>query len=202
MWSRRRGAIDRLRVVSESDRVYWDRRWAEAGPAPVVDRLPDPPAFADLVASFPTRGLALDVACGRGRGTAWIARRGMDVCGIDISPVAIDLAAEYVDAMGVAARCTFVVADLDTGLPPGPPVDLVFSYLFWSPELTVPLVERLRPGGLLAVCHVSEADVGPGDWCVPASALSRAFSAIRGLEILDDRDADGIARVLGRRSTP
>jgi hypothetical protein len=38
--------------------------------------------------------------------------------------------------------------DLDAGLPAGPPVDLVFSYLFRTPELTLPLVEWLRPGGL------------------------------------------------------
>lgn len=185
--------------MSDADRTYWDRRWAGTGPAPVVDHSPGPPAFADVVDVFPTSGQALDVACGRGRGAVWIAQRGMDVLGVDISPVAIDLAGKYADAMGVAERCEFVVADLDTGLPAGTPVDLVLSYLFWSPELTLPLVERLRPGGILAVCHVSEADVGPGEWRIPAGALTRAFSAIGGLQILDNREAEGIARVLARR---
>ena len=186
--------------MGAADRAYWDARWAEAGPAPVVHRSPDPPAFEGLVHLFPTSGQALELACGRGRGAVWIAQRGMDVVGVDVSPVAIELAIEYASAMGVADRCEFAVADLDAGLPAGMPVDLVFSHLFWTPGLTLPLVDRLRPGGMLAVCHVSEADVGRGEWRIPAGVLSAAFSGIRRLEILDDRDADGMARVLARQS--
>jgi SAM-dependent methyltransferase len=124
----------------------------------------------------------------------------MEVTGIDISPVGIDLARQYVEGMRVAHRCTFTVVDLHNGLPPGPPVELVFSNLYWTPKLTRPLVDRLTPGGILAVSHVSEADVGPGEWRIPAGELTRAFTPIAELEILDDHEADGMARILARRS--
>ncbi len=187
-------------TVGTADRKYWDRRWAEIGPAPVVDCSPDPPVFTDLVDLFPTSGRALDVACGRGRGSVWLAQRGINVTGIDISPVAIDLARQYAEAMGVADRCEFAVVDLDNGLIPDPRVDLVFSYLYWTPEMTRPLVDRLTAGGVLAVCHVSEADAGPGEWRIPAGELIQAFTAVEGLEILDDHEANGMARILARRS--
>jgi hypothetical protein len=73
------------------------------------------------------------------------------------------------------------------------------SYLYWTPELTRPLVERLAPGGLLAVCHVSEADVGPGEWRIPTGSLRTAFAAIDQLDIIDDRETDARARILARR---
>jgi SAM-dependent methyltransferase len=188
--------------MSQADRQYWDQRWTEVGSAPIFDESPDPPGFADLVGLFPTVGRALDVACGRGRGSAWLAQRGLDVLGLDISPVAVDLARRYVEAMGVADRCEFAVVDLDHGLPSGRRVDLVFSYLYWTPELTRPMVDRLAEGGIVAVCHVSEAGVGPGEWRIPVGKLTRAFEEVDGLDILDDREADGMARIVARRSNP
>ena len=188
--------------MSQADRQYWDRRWTEVGSAPILDQSPDPPAFADIVDLFPTVGRALDVACGRGRGSAWLAQRGLDVLGLDVSPVAVDLARRYVEALGVADRCEFAVVDLDDGFPPGPSVDLVFSYLYWTPELTRPMADRLTEGGILAVCHVSEADVGPGEWRNPLGKLTRAFGEVDELDIIDDREADGMARIVARRSNP
>jgi SAM-dependent methyltransferase len=159
--------------------------------------------FDDLVELLPTGGRALDVACGRGPGSVWIAQRGLDVFAVDVSAVAVDFARQHVNAMGVGGRCKFAVVDLNDGLPAGPPVELVLSYLYWTPELTRPLVERLAPGGLLAVCHVSEADVGPGEWRIPVGSLRKAFAAIDQLEIIDDRETDGMARILAcRRRSP
>ena len=167
--------------MSPADQEYWDRRWAETGPPPFLDPMPDPPAFADLVRLFPTSGLAIDVACGRGRSSVWLARLGLEVVGLDVSPVAIDLARTYAQKMGGSDSCQFEVVDLDDGLPNGPPANLVFSHLFWAPHLTRPLVDRLAPGGILAICHVSEADVGPGEWRIRQGELRNAFSRIHDL---------------------
>lgn len=188
--------------MSTADREHWDRRWKAAGLAPVALPLPDPPAFTGLIELLPASGRALDVACGRGRGSVWLAQRGLDVAGLDVSPVAIDLARRYAELAGVADHCTFAVVDLDDGLPPGSPVDLVFSHLYWNPQLLRPLVERLNPGGVLAVCHVSEADVGPGEWRIPVGHLREGIALAAELEILDDHEADGMARILARRSHP
>lgn len=187
--------------MSRSDRAYWDQRWTDVGPAPVMIPSPDPPHFADLVDWFPTSGRALDVACGRGRGSAWLAQRGLSVTAVDVSPVAINLARRYPSAMGVGDSCRFAVADLDLGIPLEGRFELVLSYLYWQPHLTQQLVDLTTDGGMVAVCHVSEADVGPGEWRLPAGTLREAFQDVDNFELLDAREHSGLARVLGRRTS-
>jgi SAM-dependent methyltransferase len=169
--------------------------------APVLEVPPPYPAFADVDHLFPTRGQALEIACGRGRGAVWLASRGMTCWGVDVSPVAIDLARKLAELSGLARRCRFDVFDLNAGLPDGEPVDLVLCYLFRDHRLDRAIVDRLVPGGLLAVAVRSEVDVGPeefpdGSHRARAGELSNAFGH---LEVLDEKEADGIARILARR---
>lgn len=117
--------------------------------------------------------------------------------GFDISPVAIDLATDHAAAMGVADRCTFHVVDLDRGLPDGPAVDLVLCYLFRDRRLDAAIVDRLAPGGLLAIAALSEVGAEPGSHRVPAGELRRAFG--RRLEVVADGEGEGRAWLLGRR---
>ena len=79
----------------------------------------------------------------------------MDVWGVDVSPVAIDFARELATLNGVDGKCRFEVFDLDGGLPQGPAVDLLYCYKFRDPRLHRDMIERLRPGGLLAVAVLS-----------------------------------------------
>lgn len=101
--------------------------------------------------------------------------------------------------MGLEGSCTFAVADLDLGIPLEGRFDLVFSYLYWQPHLTQQLVDLTTKGGLVAVCHVSEADVGPGEWRIPAGELHRSFASVGNFDVLDAREEEGVARLLGRR---
>ena len=52
----------------------------------------------------------LELGCGRGRFTRYLARRGLSATGVDFSPVAIELAQRAVAADEV--RPTFLVADV------------------------------------------------------------------------------------------
>ncbi len=137
----------------------------------------------------------------RGRGAVWLASRGLTYWGVDVSPVAIDLARQLVEPSGVAHRCRFDVFDLDAGLPDGDSVDLVLCYLFRDFRLDRAMVDRLAPGGLLAVAVRSEVDAGPeefpdGSQRARPGELSDAFGH---LEILDEREGDGTARILARK---
>lgn len=184
--------------MSEADRRHWDERYAEAGMAPLEegDSNPPPPVFAHVEHLFPTEGRALEIACGRGRGVAWLARRGLEVWGVDASPVGIDLARRLVEAYGVADRCHLAVHDLDGGMPEGPPADLVLCYLFRDERLDEALMDRLAPGGVLAVAVLSEVGAGPGRFRARPGELRDAFGR---LEILEEGEGEGMAWLLARR---
>lgn len=181
--------------MTEEDRRHWDERYREYGPAP--DGPVAPPLLAPHQHLFPTEGAALELACGRGRCAVWLAARGLRVWGVDVSPAAVGLARELASRNAVADRCTFDVVDLDGGLPEGPPVDLVLCHCFRDARLDRPIVERLAPGGLLAMVVLSEVDVGPGSFRARPGELRDAFSS--DLEILVEGERGGQAWLVARR---
>ena len=188
-----------MRKVTDEDGRHWDERHA-AAELKDIDRLEPPPVFAAFEDLFPTTGRALDIACGRGRASVWLADRGMTVVGLDVSPVAIELADDLAARHGCVKRCTFAVADLDHGVPSNvtasPPFDLVLCHLFRSPALDGPVVERLAPGGLLAVAVLSEVGAGPGRFRARPGELRDAFDD---LSIEADGEADGLAWLLATK---
>jgi hypothetical protein len=125
----------------------------------------------------------------------WLASCGLQVWGVDVSPVAIALAEELASVTGVADRCRFDVVDLDRGLPEGPPVDLLLCHLFRQPGLHEAMGERLAPGGLLAVAVQSEVGAGPGPFRAPAGELVVAFGH---LEPLAEGEGEGVAWLIAR----
>lgn len=184
--------------MSEDDRRHWDERFAELGMAPVDldDSNPPPPVFARVDDLLPRQGRALEIACGRGQGVVWLARRGMEVWAVDVSPVAIGLARRLAVAYGVAHRCHLAMHDLDSGLPEGPPMDLILCYLFRDERLDTALMERLAPGGVLAVATLSQVGAGPGRFRARPGELGDAFGR---LEIMDEGEGEGTAWIVARR---
>lgn len=184
--------------MSDSDRLHWDPRHAIAG-MPDVEEEPAPPAvFAHVEHLFPTRGKALELACGRGRDAVWLASRGMTYRGVDVSPVAIEVARNLAETHGLDEQCQFEVFDLDEGLPPGEPVELLFCHLFRkNPSLDVPMIDRIAPGGLLAIASLSVVGSrSPGRFHSPAGELRDSFGH---LQVLDEGEGDGMARILARK---
>jgi SAM-dependent methyltransferase len=177
--------------VADTDRVRWDQRYADRPPAPIGP----PAAFADHRDLFPSEGHALDLACGQGGASVWLALRGLDVLGVDVSPLAIERARELSSDNGVGGRCRFEVADLDDGLPTGPPAAVIVCHKFRDRRLDTAIVERLAPGGLLAVSALSEVGARPGPFRVAAGELTGAFGA---LEQVAAGEGDGEAWLLAR----
>lgn len=184
-------------VVSEQDRVRWDRRYA-ASPAATVGEVALPGVFARFADVFPTGGQGLDLACGRGGTAVWLARRGIDVYGLDVSPVAIAQARALADRCGVSAHCRFEVADLDAGLPSGPRVDVLICNKFRDARLDGPIVDRLAAGGLLAISALCDVGASPGRFRLPAGELRQTFDD---LVVIAGAEADGVAWLLARRGT-
>ncbi len=184
--------------MSADDAQRWDNRYrdreAQSGrfwgsPAP-------PSAFAGVHELFGAPGDALDIACGDGSGALWLASVGWKVVGVDVSGVAIELATRRAHTMGLAGQCQFDQVDLDDGVPPGPLVDLITCHLFRDPALDEALMERLRPGGVLAVAALSESGGSTGSFHQPAGALRSAFAHHT---IVASNDSNGVAVVVVRR---
>jgi SAM-dependent methyltransferase len=180
--------------VVEGDRLRWDERYASLGP-PGVRAVAVPDVFAAHADVFPTTGRALDLACGQGLGSVWLARRGLEVLGWDVSPVAVGHARDLARRSGVGGRCRFEVVDFDDGLPAGPPVEVVLCHRFRDPRLDRAVIARVARGGLLAVAVLSEVGRGPGPYRAAAGELPRAFAD---LDVLATGEGEGHAWLLAR----
>jgi SAM-dependent methyltransferase len=114
-------------------------------------------AFADSVGRS---GPVLDVGCGPGTVTAYLAERGLDVSGVDLSPRMID------NARRLYPQCRFSVCsstELDLG-----EASLGGVLGWWSlfnlprdilPQVLALFARALRPGGhLLTATHVGDED--------------------------------------------
>ena len=134
--------------MSEADRERWERRYregshVEAAPPDWLDELGD-----ELARS----GRALDVAAGTGPVALWLARRGLEVVAVDVSPAALERCRAAARAEGLEVRA--VVADLERApLPPGP-FELVSCFHYLQRDLFPAMRECLGPGGVLA-CEIA-----------------------------------------------
>ncbi|WP_040496528.1 class I SAM-dependent methyltransferase [Ilumatobacter nonamiensis] len=173
--------------MSADDASRWDARYADAElaePSPpdalvAADRSEtDRTRKATLLDLVPVAGRALDVACGAGAQTAWLAARGLEVVALDASPVAIDLTARTADAAGVRSRVEARVVDLDLGIPTDlGTFDVIVCQRFRAVDLYDSFVERLRPGGLAVVTVLSRTGADhPGAFHAPSGELRTAFT--------------------------
>lgn len=112
-------------------------------------------------------GAALDLGCGAGGDTLWLARQGWSVTAVDISATAVERIRERARDLGLADRVTAERHDLASSFPAGR-FDLVSAQYFHTPfPLTRDRVLRtaaraLRPGGFLLI--VDHGSTAPWSW--------------------------------------
>jgi SAM-dependent methyltransferase len=183
------------------DAVRWDERYR--GVTTVEPVPPEPlgerPDLLDLV---PRAGTAIDIACGTGAQTLWLARRGLDVRAFDVSPVAVGLVRDAARVHGVTDRVEAVVVDLDDGLPLEPTMaEVIVCQRFRQPSLHRVLGDRLAPGGVALVTVLSAVGADtPGPYHAPPGELVDAFTR-DDLELLHALESGGTATVVVRRRT-
>jgi SAM-dependent methyltransferase len=146
---------------------FWERRYAESQQV-WSGRVN--PVLADLVAGF-SPGRALDLGCGEGGDSLWLAQQGWEVTAVDISTVAIARGQDAATQAGIEPeRLHWVAADL-TDWTPSSDYELVSAFFLQSPveldrsRILRAAANRIVPGGhLLIVSHAA-----PPPW---ASGLS------------------------------
>lgn len=107
---------------------------------------------------------AIDLGCGAGNHSVWLASRGFDVTGVDLADAAIELARARAAEAGVS--CAFQVADLIAGVDGlGGDYDFAFEWEVLHHVLPADrerylanVASLLAPGGrYLAVCFSVES---------------------------------------------
>ena len=166
--------------------------------------------FANLVnvLALPAGARIVDVGCGSGWLSEWLARFGYDVTGMDISPALIEISRERVSRApyqvdGVTPlRCRFVAQDVETA-PLAATFDAAVCYdslHHFDNERAVlrHLSQMLRPGGQLFIMEGER----PPDNSVTAGELRAAMEEYATLEspfsrayLLEILDAHGFAVV-------
>lgn len=148
----------------------WNESYA-SGQLPWDTGQPEP-----LLAEFVTSGAVtpcatLEIGAGTGTNAIWMAERGFDVLGVDVSPLAVKRA--YAKMDGHALRCRFAALDFLAATPPGGPFQFVFDrgcfHVFDEPDERQRFAARvaavLAPGGLwLSLIGSTEGpprEVGP-----------------------------------------
>ncbi|QIM17819.1 NAD(P)/FAD-dependent oxidoreductase [Leucobacter coleopterorum] len=127
-------------------------------------------AIAELVSDWQP-GRSLDLGCGEGGDVMWLAERGWQASGIDLSQTAIARAREAAEDRGLD-RASFEVADLADwiGAPPEntEQYDLITASFLQSPvelpraDVLCAAVARLAEGGrLVIVAHAAAPSFAP-----------------------------------------
>ncbi|WP_317440999.1 class I SAM-dependent methyltransferase [Streptomyces collinus] len=149
---------------------FWDRFYADRSkPVPFFVAKPDESLAAYLDQGLIAPGRALDLGCGAGRNTLFLASRGFEVDAVDLSPTAIAWAADRAHEAGVDVRflCGDAFAFSATEL--SGPYDLVvdsgcFHHLPPHRRLSyLALLDRvLAPGGHLSLTSFAAGEGGMG----------------------------------------
>lgn len=155
----------------------------------------------ELEPVLPRAGRALDIACGEGQMAIWLARRGLSVTAVDISPVALGKLRAQAAVEGLVERIETLERDLDLGLPPLPPgLALVSCLDFHAPPLMASARELLAPGGLLLVQVLLQE---PGGASPHRAAPGQCLDFAAGLRLRYYRegrvDGRAVAQLLAQR---
>jgi SAM-dependent methyltransferase len=124
------------------------------------------PLLVETAEALPA-GPALDLGCGAGGDTIWLARQGWDVTAVDISGTAVDQVSKRAHDLGLADRVTAVRHDLAHSFPEGT-FDLVSAQYLQTPfafprsDVLRTAARALRPGGLLLI--VDHGSTAPWSW--------------------------------------
>ncbi len=94
--------------MSQADRQKWNEKFIQ-NPDLIAPRAPSKMLAEFIESSDLKDGKALDLACGGGRHTIYLAQKGWYVDGVDISSVALEKLSEKIDP----SRVALIEADLD-----------------------------------------------------------------------------------------
>lgn len=169
----------------------WNEHYA-SGFMPWDSDEPDPALVATVEVETILAGRTLEIGCGTGTNTLWLAAHGFDALGVDVSPLAIDRARAKMGDR--ASACRFEVLDFLKDPPEGP-FEFVFDrgcfHVFDAPDVRARFAALvagvLTPGGLW-LSLIGSTEGAPRDTGPPRRSARDIASAVEpALEIVQLR---------------
>ncbi|MBF0193383.1 MAG: methyltransferase domain-containing protein [Magnetococcales bacterium] len=138
----------------------WNKRYSKNNKDPKVAKV-----LLENQHLLSSQGEALEIACGMGGNALFLAKHGYDVTAWDISDVAIGQLDIISQKSGI--KVTTEVRDIIANPPPVKCFDLiVVSRFFLEQEMSVVLINALKPGGLLfyqTFTQTKVTEIGPSN---------------------------------------
>lgn len=145
-------------------------------------------------------GKALDVACGQGRNSIFLASRGWDVTGFDIDEEALDSAQAKADRMGVFIRTTQKSKKtFKYGVNEWDLIALIYADVIcggciaYDRAFIRQLKESLKPGGIVVYEFFHRDALKNPPWGCDDDDMKDAFLKVGGFEILHYEEKKGYA---------
>ncbi len=132
--------------VEPNTRPYWETRYRQ-GDGPVGETPHE--WLVQATWRLPRRGRALDIACGMGRDTIWLARWGLCVHGVDFAATALAEARRRAARAGVLERTAFIQADLTRFYFPPRYYDVIIGFSYWERDILPEVRDAVKPGGFI-----------------------------------------------------
>jgi SAM-dependent methyltransferase len=79
-------------LLEKRDNEWWDKFYSDKErPVPFFKNIPDESLISYFDRGLLKQGKALDIGCGKGRNSVYLAKRGFDVDGVDFSKTSIEM---------------------------------------------------------------------------------------------------------------
>jgi SAM-dependent methyltransferase len=188
----------------ETDRIKWNKRF-ESMDSYLGER-PSPFLAHDIerIKTLAPGKVALDIACGEGRNSLFLAQQGFRVLGLDISDVGLAKGRNRAQRMGLDVD--FRRVDLDDYTIEGA-FDLILNFNFLLRELIPIEVAALNPGGLLLFDTIMASEellqAHDPSYLLQPGELQRLFASFDGEILFSEESSDSempTARLLFRKS--
>lgn len=133
--------------MSQEDRIQWNERYRDG----FYENRTHPCRLLVLWCDRFNGGRALDIACGSGRNSRFLASKGYQVTALDVSDVALAKARNTTHPNN--SQINYILHDLDEGLPTIGEFDLIIVVRYLKRELFPLLHKHLAAGGHLLIEH-------------------------------------------------
>ncbi|HHT9133026.1 MAG TPA: class I SAM-dependent methyltransferase, partial [Candidatus Tripitaka californicus] len=165
---------------NEEDRSRWEERYAT--PEYVYGK--EPVEFLKENVEFLPKGRAIVLAMGEGRNAVFLAQRGFEVEGVDISTNALEKARRLALEKGVDVRA--FQADLDSYQLPSQGYDVVACFYYLQRGLIPHMKAALKPGGMIIMETYTKDNLKHGfsgpqnqDYLLDTNELLHLFSDLK-----------------------